>query len=571
MRNRLRLRSRENLLRWARCCRPASVALGLWLTLGLLAGLPAAWAEMSALKDRVVEHTLKNGLKLLLVERHHAPVVSINVTFGVGGINELTGQTGVAHLYEHMAFKGTRRLGTKDFEKERPLLDQLDALNTELEQARRAVSAKVERGEQPDAQAKAAVADLERRFAELQAKAGEYVVENEIPLLYQRHGGVGMNATTGKDVTRYIVSLPANRLPLWAAIESDRMANAVMREFYKERSVVMEERRMRTDDSPAGLLYEALGAAAFQAHPYHFPTIGWGADIQGLTPAVTERFFKSYYSPNNAVIAMVGDINPAEVIKLVESSFGAIPSATVPPPVFTDEPPQRGERRVEVAFDAEPILVIGYRKPGIGHPDDFAFDVIESILTDGVTSRLHERLVRDRKVAVSVDADTSFPGARTPNLFVISAVPRAPHTAQEVEAEIYRELERMQVEPVTTKELEKVVNTLDAGLTRSLRSSSGLAGSLAYYETVFGDWRYLITGRDRIAAVTPADVQRVATQYFTKHNRTVATLVKAAARAAQSDTEPLPGGPLAQVGQSGQAGQSGQPEPLSQVAIGGRP
>lgn len=328
---------------------------------------------------------------------------------------------------------------------------------------------------------------------------------------------------------------------------------------------------MRTDDSPAGLLYEALGAAAFQAHPYHFPTIGWGADIQGLTPAVTERFFKSYYSPNNAVIAMVGDINPAEVIKLVESSFGAIPSATVPPPVFTDEPPQRGERRVEVAFDAEPILVIGYRKPGIGHPDDFAFDVIESILTDGVTSRLHERLVRDRKVAVSVDADTSFPGARTPNLFVISAVPRAPHTAQEVEAEIYRELERMQVEPVTTKELEKVVNTLDAGLTRSLRSSSGLAGSLAYYETVFGDWRYLITGRDRIAAVTPADVQRVATQYFMKHNRTVATLVKAAARAAQSDTEPLPGGPLAQVGQSGQAGQSGQPEPLSQVAIGGRP
>ncbi len=524
MNNRVRVRfSQSPIRRVGRC---ASSMLVLFVFLGLSLGLPVAQADISALKDRVIEHKLKNGLRLLMVERHHAPVVSINVTFGVGGINEVTGQTGVAHLYEHMAFKGTRRLGTTNYEKERPLLQQLDRVNEELERIRRKVAAAAERGETPDESALAKVAELERRFAQLQAKAGEFVIENEIPLLYQRQGGVGMNASTGKDVTRYVVSLPANRLPLWAAIEADRMANPVMREFYKERAVVMEERRLRTDDSPAGLLYEALAAAAFQAHPYQFPTIGWGADIQGLTPAVTERFFKAYYGPNNAVIAIVGDINPGEVIKLVENTFGKIPLSPIPPPVFTAEPLQRGERRVEVEFDAEPVVLIGYKKPGIGHPDDYVLDVIESILSDGVTSRLHERLVREAKVAVSVDADTSFPGSRTPNLFVISAAPRAPHTTAEVEAEVYAELERLQTEPVTQRELEKVLNNLDAALTRSLRSSSGLAGSLSYYQTVAGDWQYLIKGRDRIAAVTAADVQRVAKQYFSKSHRTVVTLVK---------------------------------------------
>ncbi|GKS60272.1 peptidase M16 [Nitrospira sp.] len=513
--------------------RPGPSAIGFMTLLicllsPLFFNIDRAPADMSALKDRVIEHKLKNGLKLLMVERHHAPVVSINVTFGVGGVNEVTGQTGVAHLYEHMAFKGTRRLGTTNFDKERPLLQQLDKVNTELERARGRLQAAVETGEPEDPAVRAKAEELERRFAKLQAKAGEYVVENEIPLLYQRHGGVGMNASTGKDVTRYVVSLPANRLPLWAAIEADRMAHPVMREFYKERAVVMEERRLRTDDSPAGLLYEALASAAFQAHPYHFPTIGWGADIQSLTPAVTEQFFKTYYGPNNAVIAIVGDINPGEVIKLVESTFGKIPPSPIPPPVFTAEPEQRGERRVEIEFDAEPGVLIGFHKPGIGHPDDYVFDVIDSILTDGVTSRLHERLVRDTKVAVSVDSDTGFPGARTPTLFVVSAAPRAPHTTAEVETEVYRELERLQTEPVTQRELEKVINNLDAGLTRSLRSSSRLAGSLAYYQTVVGDWQYLIKGRDRIAAVTAEDVQRVAKRYFTKQNRTVVTLVKRA-------------------------------------------
>jgi predicted Zn-dependent peptidase len=485
--------------------------------------LPAETGGTSApgLADRVIKHTLANGLTVLLVERHQSPIVSINLTFGVGGINEHNGATGLAHLYEHMAFKGTRTLGTKDYAREQPLLEELDRIQHEIEQTRERLRA----DGQEDA-ASPALKQLRRRFAEAQERAGQFVVGNELAMLYQRHGGVGLNASTGKDVTRYTVSLPANRLPLWAAVESDRMGGPVLREFYKERDVVLEERRLRTDDSPNGLLYEAFAAAAFEAHPYGFPTIGWASDIQSLTPAVTDAFFQTYYGPANAVIAMVGDIHPPSVIALIEGTFGKIPAMTTPPRVVTVEPPQRGERRLEVEFDAEPILLLGYHKPALGHPDDFVFDVMDSILSEGQTSRLYRRLVREKRLVTSIDTQTSFPGAQAPNLFVISAVPLAPHTTREVEEAVTEELERLKAEPVDAAELEKVLNNLDAELLRSLRSNSGLASQLAYFQTVAKDWRYVLTARERIAAVTPADIQRVAAQYLTRNNRNVATLVK---------------------------------------------
>jgi predicted Zn-dependent peptidase len=323
-----------------------------------------------------------------------------------------------------------------------------------------------------------------------------------------------------------MISLPSNRLPLWAAIEADRMANPVLREFYKERGVVMEERRLRNDDSPNGLLFETFTSAAFRAHPYGIPTIGWESDILSLTPAATEAFFKTYYGPGRATIGIVGDINPKEVIALIESTFGKIPAAPPPPQIVTTEPPQRGERRIEIEFDAEPSLAIGFHKPGLGHPDDYVFDVIDEILTEGLTSRLYVKLVRDGRLAASVSSDANYPGVRAPNLFVLNATPAAPHTTAEVEAAILAELERLKTEPVTSKELERVLNNLDADMVRALRSNSGLASQLALYQTVAGDWHYILKARDKVAAVTPADIQRVATQYFTKSNRTIATLVK---------------------------------------------
>jgi predicted Zn-dependent peptidase len=483
----------------------------------------AAASRAPSLADRVIEHRLANGLTVLLVERHQSPIVSINMTFGVGGMDERTGMTGVAHLYEHMAFKGTRTIGAKDYQQERPLLDELDRLNEQMDRLQ------AELAETEGTPSPAKTQELERlrkAFAATQERASEWVVGNEMSLLYQRHGAVGLNASTGKDVTRYTVSLPANRLPLWAAIEADRMAHPVLREFYKERAVVMEERRLRTDDSPNGLLYEAFIAAAFQAHPYGFPTIGWASDIQTLTPAATDAFFRTYYGPGNAVIAIVGDINPQETITLIERSFGSIPAAGAPPRVVTVEPAQRGERRVSVEFDAEPIVMIGYHKPTIGHPDDPAFDVIDAVLSEGVTSRLYTRLVRELRLAASVSTDTSTPGVRSPNLFLISAAPLAPHTTAELEAAIDEELNRLKREPVSAMELQKVLNNLDAGLLRALRSNSGLASQLAYFQIVAKGWRYVLASRDRIAAVTPADIQRVASTYFTPSNRTVATLVK---------------------------------------------
>ena len=495
-----------------------TLALILHLNIGVL------FAASPSLADRVIEHKLANGLTILMVERHQTPVVSINITFAVGGINEQVGQTGLAHLYEHMAFKGTRLVGTTNYEKEKPILDELASVGTELDQRERDVAAKG--GGAATADERAAIESLQKRFSDLQAQASRYVVGNEMALLYQRHGGVGLNASTGKDVTRYMISLPSNRLPLWAAIESDRMANPVLREFYKERGVVMEERRLRNDDSPNGLLFETFTSTAFRAHSYGIPTIGWGSDILSLTPAATEAFFKAHYGPDQATIALVGDINPKETIALIEQTFGKIPDAPPPPPLVTVEPEQRGERRIEVEFDAEPAIVIGYHKPGLGHPDDDVFDVIDAVLSDGLTSRLHQTLVLEKRLAVSVGSDASHPGVRAPNLFIFTATPLAPHTAAEVEAAFYEEIERLKREPVASKELEKVLNNLDADLIRGLRSNSGLASQLALYQAVVGDWRYILTSRDKVAAVTAADVQRVATQYFTKSNRTVAVLVK---------------------------------------------
>jgi predicted Zn-dependent peptidase len=515
--------SGTNAKHWLVLTHTGSKVLIVSLVVLLSLSLELSGAETPNLAERVVEHRLSNGMTVLMVERHQTPVVSINLTFGVGGMNEQVGQTGLAHLYEHMAFKGTRTVGTKDYEQERAVLEELHRVGTELERSQSDAGAGKAGRDGADQQQ---LGELQQRFKELQDKAGEFVLGNEMALLYQRHGAVGLNASTGKDITRYVINLPANRLPLWAALEADRMAHPVLREFYKERGVVMEERRLRTDDSPTGLLYETFTSTAFQAHPYGVPTIGWASDIQSLTPAEAEEFFKTYYGPNNATVALVGDIKPKEVIALLETTFGKIPPAPPPPPIVTREPPQRGERRVEVEFDAEPALAIGFHKPALGHSDDFVFDVIDSVLTEGTTSRLYSKLVKEKRLAVSVMSDTNYPGVQAPNLFVIAATPRAPHTAAEVEAAILEEVERLKTEPVSAKELERVINNLDADLVRSLRSNSGLASQLSFYQTVAGNWRYILQARDRIASVTAEDIQRVASQYLVRANRTVGVLVK---------------------------------------------
>ena len=262
------------------------------------------------------------------------------------------------------------------------------------------------------------------------------------------------------------------------------------------------------------------------AHPYGLPVIGWPSDLETLTRAQTEAFFQTYYGPVNAVLAVVGDIKPKEVIALVENTFGKIPARPPAPPVLTTEPSYAGERRVEVEFSAEPQLLIGYHKPSASHPDDDVFDVLESLLSDGRTSRLYKRLVQEKQLALNISAFSDYPGAQYPNLFVISAAPRAPHTTTEIEQAVYEELDRLKREPVSPHELQKIINQVDASLVRALRSNSGMALYLAYFQAISGDWRETFNRRDRIAKVTPDDIRRVAATYFTKSNRVVATLVK---------------------------------------------
>ncbi len=483
------------------------------LCLGILFVFLAGRAFADPLKLDVKEHVLKNGLKLLMLEKHDVPIVCLRINYKVGSVDERPGITGVSHLFEHMMFKGTKSFGTKDYATEKPLLDKEDELVLKL-------SAEKNAG---DAANKDKVATLEKELDGVRKKLREHVVKDEVFALYLRHGASGLNAATSTDGTFYVSDLPSNKLELWAFIESDRMKNLVLREFYSERDVVMEERRLRLENSPFGLLMEQLNAVAFIAHPYRWPTIGWRSDVQNITKAETQDYFKRYYAPNNAVIVMVGDFVPADAISLVEKYFGDVPSQPAPPKVKTVEPEQKGERRVEVEFDSNPYLAIAYHIPAIGHPDLYALDVVSSILSNGRTSRLYKSLIEDKRIAVMAHAFDDI--GKYPDTFTFVAAPRAPHTTVEVEAAIYEEIEKLKNTPPTDWELQKIKNQLEADFIRDLNSASGLASEIGHFE-VLSDWRYINTFMDKLAQVTAEDVMQVTRKYLTKNNRTVAVLVK---------------------------------------------
>lgn len=482
--------------------------LSIVIVLLLLPVLAAA----TPLAEKVIEQRLANGLRLLVVERPDVPTVSAYLTIGVGSVHETSETRGVAHLLEHMLFKGTETLGTTDYAAEQPLLEKVEQIGSELDRLRADPAADPAR-----------VTELEAQLKALQEQHRPFVVKEVFAKLYSENGGVGFNAFTSKDMTTYLISLPANKLELWALLESDRMKHAVLREFYTEREVIHEERRRSYETDPGGLLYETLISTAFTVHPYRNPIIGWHTDIANLTLAETRDFLKRYYAPVNTTVALVGDVTAAQALALVERYFGNIPPGEPVPPVVAVEPPQRGEKRVTVSFDAEPQLTMAFHKPTLPSRDDYVFDLIDQILGQGRTSRLYQRLVEKEQLATSV-AVFGAPGSRYPNLFVISAVPRHPHTPAEVEAAILDELEKLRREPVTAQELEKARNRLQTDNLRALRSNSGLARLLTTYQVLAGDWRYLVEYEKRIGELTAADIIATAQQWFTPENRTVVVL-----------------------------------------------
>ncbi|MDD2898647.1 MAG: pitrilysin family protein [Desulfuromonadaceae bacterium] len=475
----------------------------------------ASGVQAATLEEKVTEHTLKNGMKLLMVERHTSPTVSAWIRFRVGSVDERSDERGIAHLLEHMLFKGTKTLGTQDYAAEKPILDTIETVAQTLmaEKAKR------------DKADTAKIAELEKQLAALEAAASKYVIKDEFFELYSKNGGTGYNAFTSRDGTTYLISLPANKLELWAAIESDRLQNAVLREFYTERSVVMEERRRSYDADPESKLWETFVASSFLAHPYGQPTIGWMSDIENLTRSKAEQFFHNYYAPNNAIVAIVGDINSAATIAMVERYFGAIKPGKEPPPVTTQEPKQAGERRIELLAEAEPTVIMGFHKPAINTPDDYVFDVINMILGSGRTSRFYKKLVIEKQITTDIGAFDA-PGHRYPSMFIISANPRAPHTITEVEDAVQAELDLLKSTPVAERDLQRILNKIEYEEARRMGTNGGLARNLTEYEATTGSWRYMTEQRSKIAKVTPADIMRVASAYFTRENRTVGFITK---------------------------------------------
>jgi predicted Zn-dependent peptidase len=465
------------------------------------------------LQKRVVEHTLKNGLKVLVLERRTAPIVSFQMMFRVGGVDEISGKTGLAHLFEHIMFKGSRTVGTKNYEKEKLILDQINRLGAEM-------TAETSKGAQTDREK---LERLKTKMEALEKKHQEFLIPAEFEQIYQRAGGQGLNAFTSQDMTGFVISLPSNKWELWPMMESDRMAYPVLRDFYKEREVVMEERRMRYENVPDGKLWENFIASAYMAHPYNRPTIGWSSDIRRLTTEDAEAFFKTHYAPNNAVVAIVGDVQAQEVIAKLEHYFSKVPSQTVPSDPSTIEPPQNGEKRITVLFDSEPSLLMGFHKPNPPDLDNLIMEVIEKLLGRGRTSRFNRNIL-DKKIAVSVWATNGNPGERYPNLMIFGGEPRKPYTNADLEKAIWGELEKLKKEKVPEKEIQKIQNQIRADIIRKLDSNTGMASELAYDQAVLGDWQYLFAYLDGIGRITPEQIQKTAQEYFKKSNVTVAFL-----------------------------------------------
>jgi predicted Zn-dependent peptidase len=522
-------------------------------------------------------------MKILVVERPEIPTVACVVKFRVGSVDERPGITGIAHILEHMLFKGTDAWGTTDYEAEKPLLAKTERLYHEIVAARAALPLDIRRDTETydavvrvshalavkeatpaarrDAALEAEIAslkaeaaplralgsavakvfDLEAEFCKVQEEAEHFVVDDEDWAILDRQGAWGLNASTGNDSTQYFYSLPANRLELWALIESGRMRNPVLRQFYKERDVIMEERRMRTDNSPQGRLWEQLNALAFSGHPYHWPVIGWASDIAAISRTQTEQFFKRYYAPNRAIACVVGDVKFDQVKALLERYFGDIPRQPDPEPVQTVEPKQLGERRGIVKYDnlQVPMLAVAYHRPGLGHPDFYVLDVITGLLSGGNSARLPRDLFFKGGIG---QCSTNNGDSLYPDLFSFIGQPMVQNgkTLADLEKGVAEQVRLLREEPVSERELQRVRNQNYAGLVRNMESNMGLAQTLSSYE-VLHRWDYINSYQERIDAVTAADIQRVARKYFHDDNKTVLHLV-AADRPAPADRPAAPAG-----------------------------
>src|SRR5262249_2297415 len=419
----------------------------------------------------------------IIIERHEAPVVSFHTYVNVGSADDPSGETGIAHMFEHMAFKGTHTIGTKNWPAEKKALDAIEDVYDRLDQEKR-------KGFRKDPKK---IEALEAELKKAIATADELVEESEYERVVESNGGVGLNAGTGEDSTNYYYSFPSNKVELWFLLESERFLQPVFREFYKERDVVREERRMRVESSPQGKLVEAMLATAYAAHPYRVMPGGWASDIDNFRRTEAEAFYKLYYTPNNITIGIAGDVNPAQAKQLAQKYFARLPRGPLPPVVRTVEPVQEGEKRVAVSSPAQPFLAMVYKRPDQYSKDDAALDVLNEVLSGGRTGIIYKDMVRDKKTALGAGSQSTFPGARYPSLFLFFVAPSSGHSVEENEKELDTIIERVKKEKIDAEALQRVKTKLRAGLIRKLDNNSGLAAELCSYYVNYGDWRKLFT------------------------------------------------------------------------------
>jgi predicted Zn-dependent peptidase len=478
----------------------------------------------------VTEFTLENGMKFIVLEKHDAPVVSMMMYADVGAANEEDGQTGIAHYLEHLAFKGTTRVGTRDYTAEQKVLNQLDIVFDHLT----AAEAAGELG---------AIAQLTRQLSELQSEASSYVKPDEFRQIIEQAGGTGLNASTYADSTRYYYNIPSNKLELWFSLESERFLDPVFREFYEEKEVVLEERRLRVENSPIGKMRERFLEVAFTTNPYRRPVIGYEQDLRKATRADVQAFFNTYYGPGNLIAAVVGDVDAQQVKQLAETYFGRYQSRPTPPDLVVTEADQTEPRAFTLELVSEPWYLEGYHRPAVTDPDDAAYIIMDSILTEGRTARLYKALV-ESQIAKEANSYRIFPGQKQSSLLLFYGLTAPGHTVEEIAVGLQTELDRLKTESVDTATLERAKNSYIADTLKNLDSNDGMANLLAFYEGTEGSWRNLFSKVQAIEAVSVADVQRVAQATFRPENRTVGKLISSDGATLPQATQSEPKSPV---------------------------
>jgi len=482
-----------------------------WSAVLLIAGAAGA-QDLKSFEQRITTKVLPNGLTILICERPDAPVFAYDTFVDVGDVDDPWGESGLAHMFEHLAFKGTTEIGTTNWTAEKEALEKVEEANSAYEQEFRNP-----RGSDPNK-----LAQLKAKFDEATAEAGKYVVPNQFTEIAERNGAHELNAGTGLDETQYFWQMPENRLELWAWMESGRLADVVPREFYKERDVVMEERRMRTDSNPEGRLFEQFVSTAYVAHPYGRSGIGWPSELNHITATEAMGFHKAYYVGSNIVVAVVGDVKASEAMPMLEKYFSKVPGGPKPLKMTTVEPKQFAEKRVIIRDPSQPIYIEGYHRGSFTDPDDAVYDAIGDIFSNGRVSRLYRSLVRDQQISAFAVGESPFPGSKFPSLFLFGAVPLPGHTPQEMAEAIHKEIDKLRNSDVTDDELAMFKTRARADLLRGLGDNQGLADALAEYQTRYGDWRELFRQLDRVDKVSKADIRRVANKVFVPGNRTEA-------------------------------------------------